>query len=255
MVQLNYKKAGEGRPLIVLHGLFGSLDNWATLSRKWMDRYTVYLVDLRNHGKSPHTDTHSIDDMVGDLVKFIDDHEIQNPVVLGHSMGGKVAMELALSRPELLSGVIVVDIGPQAYGRGHDYIFEGVNALNMDEVSSRKEIEETLSQSIPNRAEVLFMSKNVDRTQSGFKWKINVDVLEKDYENIIVPIAPGRTFDGPALFLSGERSDYLQPHQHDLIRELFPRVEIVTIPNAGHWIHAENPEDFDEQVRQFMDNL
>lgn len=255
MVHLNYKKMGDGPALIILHGLFGSLDNWATLGRSWADAYSVYLVDLRNHGKSPHTDTHTIPDMVADLVGFIQEHQIEKPVVMGHSMGGKVVMEMALEHSDLIGGLIIVDIGPHGYSRGHDDIFEGIHSLALEDVSTRQEIEEQLSESIRNRAVVLFISKNIDRTKSGFRWKINVDVLEKDYEHVIKPIEPGRTFDGRVLLLRGERSNYVEPQHHETLREFFPNVQIVTIEEASHWVHADKPEEVDQRVRDFMDEL
>lgn len=255
MVSLNYKKAGEGPALIILHGLFGSLDNWATLARTWANEFTVYQVDLRNHGKSPHTDTHTIPDMAADIIGFIRQHEITNPVLLGHSMGGKVAMEVALQEPPVIRGLIIADIGAQRYPRGHDYIFDAIRSIDLDEMSSRKEIESKLSEFIENEGEVLFMSKNMDRTRDGFKWKINVDTLEQDYEEIIQSIDPGRVFNKPVLLLRGEKSHYVQSKDLDLLKEFFPRIRIEDIAGAGHWLHADNPEAFDEHVRKFMDQL
>lgn len=246
---------GEGKPLLILHGLFGSLDNWVTLGRRWSEDYAVYLLDLRNHGKSPHTDSHTIEDMVDDLVGFIHDHNLDQPVLLGHSMGGKVVMEMALSHPELVGGVIIVDISPRAYERGHDYIFEGIRSLDMDQISSRQEIEEILSQSIKNLSEVLFMSKNINRSSSGFSWKINVDVLERDYENIIAPIDSGRTYQGPALLIKGELSRYVKPEDGTLLEEYFPKIKHITILGAGHWVHADRPDEFEHVVRHFMEDL
>lgn len=255
MIQLNYKKWGEGPAIIVLHGLFGSLDNWATLSRQWADSFTMYLVDLRNHGKSPHTDTHTLSDMVHDLVDFIETHHIDQPVVLGHSMGGKVAMELALEHPDLVGGLIVVDIAPKQYNRGHDYIFNGIHSLDLDRVTSRKEIQEILKQSIPNESEVLFLSKNIDRSKDGFSWKINVDTLEKDYEEVIREIGTGRIYNGNVLVVRGSASSYIKDEDFNQIRALFPHSRLETIPGAGHWVHADNPEAFDICVREFMAQL
>lgn len=255
MIQLNYKKYGQGDPLIVLHGLFGSLDNWVTLGRKWAENFTVYLVDLRNHGKSPHTDTHTIDDMATDVRYFIQTHEIKKPVVLGHSMGGKVAMELALTYPDLLQALIIADIGAHAYPRSHDTIINAIRSLDFDTVESRNDIQDRLNESINNLGIVLFISKNIERTKTGYRWKMNIDTLERDYEEILKAIKPGRVFDKPSLMLRGERSGYVTTENINLLRQLFPNIQIETIEGAGHWLHAENPIEFEERVRGFMEKL
>lgn len=252
MIQLHYKRSGAGPPLIILHGLFGSLDNWTSLARHWANDYTVYQVDQRNHGKSPHTDIHTTPEMAEDLIGFIREHRIENPVILGHSMGGKVAMETALRIPENVRGLIIADIGAHGYPRGHDYIFDAVHSIDLAKMKSRKDIENRLSESIKNVGEVLFMSKNVDRSKDGFKWKINNKVLEKDYEELIKPIAPGRIYDKAVLLLRGENSKYVKPEHVALLKEYFPRLRIEVIPGAGHWLHADKPDEFEEYVRTFM---
>lgn len=255
MIHLNYKKYGHGDPLIILHGLFGSLDNWATLGRKWAENYTVYLVDLRNHGKSPHTESHTIGDMAGDVKDFIRQHKIKNPVVLGHSMGGKAAMELALTNPDILQGLIIADIGAQAYPPGHDLIFKAIRSVNLDKVESRKDIEEKLSESIHDKGIIFFISKNITRTKAGYRWKMNIDTLDREYEKVLKAIKPGRIFDKPTLLIRGEKSGYVTSENINLLRQLFPHIKIETIAGAGHWLHAEKPDEFEEDVRAFMEDL
>lgn len=247
--------SGEGSPLIILHGLFGSLDNWATLGRHWANDYTVYMVDLRNHGKSPHTDTHTIPDMAGDMIDFIRKNQIDSPVVMGHSMGGKVAMEVALQIPDEIRALIIADIGAHSYPRGHDYIFQAIHSLDLQKVQSRKQIEKKLSESINNIEEVFFMSKNIDRTKDGFKWKINTSTLEKDYEEILKPIEAGRIFDKATLLLKGEKSKYVKKEHIDQLKLLFPRIRVETIPDSGHWLHADQPDIFKKEVGKFMEEL
>lgn len=255
MVHLNYKKYGEGDPLIVLHGLFGSLDNWATLARQWSDTFTVYAVDLRNHGKSPHTSSHTINNMATDIQDFISEHNIKNPVLLGHSMGGKAAMETVLTHPDQIRGLIIADMGAQSYPRGHDEIFSAIRSLNLEEAESRKYIEEKLSDTIDDKGIVYFISKNISRTKEGYHWKMNIDTLERDYEEVLKAIRPGRIFDKPTLLLKGEKSNYVNEENINLLRQLFPRIKIEAIKDSGHWVHAENPDLFEQRVRSFMKSL
>ncbi|MBY5959637.1 alpha/beta fold hydrolase [Membranicola marinus] len=252
MTTLNYKKYGQGEPLIILHGLFGALDNWATLGRKWAEHYTVYLVDLRNHGKSPHTESHTIGDMAEDVKNFIQQHDIRNPIVLGHSMGGKAAMELALSQPDLVSALIIADIGAQAYPRGHDHIIEAIRSVDPARMESRKDIEQKLSETIQDPGVVFFIAKNIDRTKEGYRWKMNIDTIERDYEEILKAIKTGRIFDKPTFLLRGGKSGYVTSENINLLRQLFPNIQIETIEGAGHWLHAEKPDEFEEQVRAIM---
>lgn len=255
MTNLNFKKYGAGEPLIILHGLLGSLDNWSTLGRKWADNYSVYLVDLRNHGKSPHTPTHTVPGMARDISDFIDTHDIYEPVVLGHSMGGKVAMELALSHPDEIRALIIADMGAQAYPRSHDKIFQAIRSLDLDRNDSRKNIEKKLSETISDKGIVYFIAKNIDRTKEGYRWKMNLDIIEQDYEEILKAIEPGRIFDKPTLLIRGEKSGYVRKEDRHLLQQLFPRIKTASILGAGHWLHAEKPEEFEKEVRRFLEGL
>lgn len=251
-VDLNFKKMGRGRPLIVMHGLFGSLDNWMTLGKRWSEDFSVYLVDLRNHGKSPHAVSHTIQTMAEDVISFLDQQNLENAAVLGHSMGGKVAMELALQFPERIQSLIVADMGPQQYARGHDQIFEALQAVDIDNAEQRSDITDQLQQYIAEPGIIAFLAKNAVRTENGFRWRMNLDVLEAEYEGILQPTVSQRSYDKRVLVLKGEKSPYITDESEAEFRVLFPRVEIVTIPRAGHWLHAEQPEIFYEKVRQFL---
>lgn len=255
MIKLNYKKLGQGDPLIVLHGLFGSLDNWVTLGRQWAEDFTVYLVDMRNHGKSPHTESHSIPAMAKDIKEFIQNHHINKPVILGHSMGGKAAMELALTHPDIIRALIIVDIGAQAYPPSHDVIFKAIRSVDLDKVESRKDIEKKLGKFIQDKGIIFFISKNIERTKEGYRWKMNIDTLERDYKEILKDINAGRFFDKPTLLLRGEKSGYVTPENINLLRQLFPYIKIETIAGTGHWLHAEKSDEVEEKVREFMEGL
>lgn len=251
-ISLNFKELGKGKPLIVLHGLFGSLDNWSSLGRQWAEKNRVFLVDLRNHGKSPHTADHNYPVMANDIVDFIDQHQLSDVTLLGHSMGGKVVMETALQRPDLVAQLIVADMSPRPFSRGHDDIFEAMNALDFSSITSRKEIETVLMEKLQDLGVVLFLSKNIKRSPDGFEWKFNKLVLEQSYENILKPIQASATFDKPTLFLKGENSNYIRSEDEKNIVQFFPQAQIKTVLNAGHWLHADNPKQFFEEVSLFI---
>jgi len=251
-VKLNYKQMGSGQPLIVLHGLFGSLDNWMTLGRRWSEDFSVYLLDLRNHGRSPHTPEHTLNAMADDVIDFMDGQNLQSASVLGHSMGGKVVMELALKHPERIRSAIIADMGPQEYERGHDQIFKALQSVDFSVIEQRSDITDQLKKFISNPGVVAFLAKNAARSGQGFHWKMNLDVLESGYENILRPIISDQPYEKKVLVLKGEKSPYVTPEAELMLLDLFPRVEIRTLPEAGHWLHAEQPELFYEKVHDFL---
>ncbi len=252
-MQLNYQSYGEGHPLIILHGLFGSLDNWQTMSQKFGEFYKVFAVDQRNHGSSPHSDILNYQVMAEDLKEFLQSHNLPSTYLLGHSMGGKTAMQFAATYPEKVDKLIVVDIAPKVYNPQHDEIFEALCSLDLQTFSSRKEIDAALAQEIGSRAVRGFLLKNVARDDSGtFKWKMNLDAIYKNYNHINKGLETNRTFEKPTLFIKGERSDYIQEEDTAIIKELFPHATIVTIARAGHWVHAEAPTKFGRVVRDFL---
>lgn len=255
MIQLNYKQYGtSGETLIILHGFLGSLDNWHTLSTEWAKAgLTVYAIDQRNHGKSPHTATHTIHDMVEDLYDFMFEHHIDTATILGHSMGGKVAMQFALSYPEKTTRLIVADMSPRAYKHGHDDVFNAIKNVNLSLITSRKEAEEAMMPFLGDFGTRQFVLKNLERTPEGsYQWKFNFDTLYRDYEDILNPTPIGKQYEGAVLFLRGGLSLYIKDKDMALIQSLFPNASLKTIADAGHWLHAEQPKAFYEAVLDFM---
>ncbi|MEX0812860.1 MAG: alpha/beta fold hydrolase [Chitinophagales bacterium] len=254
-MRLNYKSFGKGEPLIILHGLLGSLDNWQSIARKLSDDYKVYIVDQRNHGKSPHSEEHTFESMQQDLLELMDSEEIEKANILGHSMGGKTAMLFAIKNPDRVNKLIVVDIANKAYGRGHDDIFKALMAVPIDEIESRNEAEEVLAKYIPQKAIRLFLIKNLDRLGSSdnFTWKMNLDALWENYDRIS-EVLPNGVFEGNVLFLKGEHSPYIQKADEALIKKQFPKAVIKTVPNAGHWVHAESPKEFLKILKAFLES-
>lgn len=252
-MELNYKKLGEGEPIIILHGLFGMLDNWQTLARKIAENYTVYLLDQRNHGRSPHAEVHTYQEMAKDLKAFMDQELLTRAHVLGHSMGGKTAMQFASFFPEMVDHLIVVDIAPKVYPRGHDAIFKALQSLRFEDAVSRKDVDDQLAEYIDDLGIRQFLLKNIVRDKvSGFRLRMNLPVLYEDYENILGTLNWEHRFEGPTLFIRGEESPYIADGDMKEILQLFPAAKLETVKEAGHWVHAENPEQLLQLLRTFL---
>lgn len=255
-VHLNYKKYGEAsETIIIIHGFLGSLDNWHTLATEFSKDYTVYTVDMRNHGKSPHTENHNIKLMVNDLAEFMEQQNIPSAHIIGHSMGGKVAMQFAFDQTDKVEKLMVADIAPRQYKRGHDSVIEALRAVDFTKVTKRKDAEDIMMHLVPDFGTRQFLLKNLTTSYSGgYKWRVNLNVLDRDYEEIIKPIEYNGVFLKPALFLRGELSTYIKPSDELEIQEHFINAQIETISGAGHWLHAENPKEFYEKVIRFLKN-
>ena len=252
-MQLNYKVFGEGEPLIILHGLLGSLDNWQTLAKQYAEHFTVFIIDLRNHGKSPHSDEFSYNLMVEDLLNFCNENFIYRCHLLGHSMGGKVAMQFALSHGDYIEKLIVADIAPVTYDPGHNAIFEALRSIDLKTVQQRKEVEDILAQSIPQFGVRQFLMKGLTRDEhNAFIWKFNLDSLWKNYTKILGTFQTEDNFDGETLFIYGDQSDYIQEAYFPIIDKYFVNNEKVVIQGAGHWLHAENPKEFLGKTLSFL---
>lgn len=251
-MKLNFKKLGDGRPLVILHGLFGSADNWISIARELDQRFILYLVDQRNHGDSPHSEVWDYDVMVKDLKELLDQEGLNKVYLMGHSMGGKTAMNFALSHPERVEKLIVVDIAPRHYPVYHQEILDGLNSLQLHELSSRKEADEELAKKIQDPGIRQFLLKSLGRDDSGFTWKINLPVITQNIENIGIKLEKGYSFKGPTLFLAGANSDYIRREDMPGILDLFPDYEFESIANAGHWLHAEQPRAVVEAIRRFL---
>ena len=252
-MKLNYKSFGQGEPLIILHGLFGTLDNWQTIAKQLATEYTVYILDQRNHGRSPHFDRMDYTLMAEDLRDFLESNWIHKTHIMGHSMGGKTAMQFALSYPDIVDKLVVVDIAPKIYKGNHQEIFQALHNLDLKKIKNRKEADELLQPGIPDFGVRQFLLKNLSRSKDGpFQWKMNLPVIYKYYENILASVVPEYPFEGKTLFIRGGRSDYIQDKDLVEIRQLFSSAEFKTIEQSGHWIHAEAPTPFLNIVRSFL---
>lgn len=255
-VELNARKAGpaeSGRsPLIVLHGLFGSLDNLGGIMRRLEDRWEIHALDQRNHGRSPHTDSMDYPAMAADVLAYMDAQNMTKACVLGHSMGGKVAMQMALIAPERIDRVIVADISPVAYKARHDAILEGLKAMDLNTVGSRTDADRQMSEFVSEAGTRQFLLKNLQRIPADevveggpvFRWLLNLEAIERCYAQLADAPQGDGPFDGPVLFIKGADSAYLQSKHKDTILQLFPNASVKVIEGTGHWLHAEKPDTF-----------
>ena len=256
-IKLNYKQYGtSGRHIIILHGLFGTLDNWQTISRELGDRYIVTAFDLRNHGRSPHSDEFSVSVMASDVYEMMQELRIPSAIIIGHSMGGKVAMVFSMAYPAVTDGMVSIDMAPKRYMRGHDDIFEALERVDLN-VGSRKEVDDLLAQGIADYGTRQFLMKNLSRRYdgNGFEWKMNLPVIKANYEDIIDPIDTYNVYEGPALFIRGGKSNYILDEDKIHIKKLFPYAEFLTIEGAGHWVHADKPQETYNAIAEFADEL
>ena len=254
MSVLHSKIHGQGPSFVILHGFLGMGDNWKTLGRDFSDQgFEVHLVDQRNHGKSFHDDDFSYEILVEDLKKYCDFHELKDIILLGHSMGGKTAMLFAVTYPKLVSKLIVADIAPRFYPRHHHDILSGLSALNFSELQSRDQAEEVLSNYVMHVPTRKFLLKNVYWIEKGkMGLRINLDALIENIDEVGEALPTHLTFDGDTLFLKGDRSEYISEEDENAIQRQFENVMIITINDAGHWLHSENPEGFFEAVMNFV---
>ncbi len=245
---------GEGTPFIILHGFLGSGDNWKTLGNQFAeDGYQVHLVDQRNHGRSFHSDTFSYEVMATDLLKYLDHHAIDECILLGHSMGGKTAMEFAVNHPNMVSKLLVADIGPKAYPQHHQDILKALSSLDFKQIKSRGEADKVLSEYIKEIGTRQFLLKNLYWKEKGtLALRINLPVLSEKIIEVGKALEAASVFDKPTLFLKGERSGYIEVMDELLIHRHFPKAKIVSISEAGHWLHAENPSEFYQNVIKFL---
>ena len=253
MQELFYRELGEGKPMVILHGLFGSSDNWLTLGRRFAEKYKVYLLDQRNHGQSFHDDRFDYAAMAADLEYFFRSKKLEPAVILGHSMGGKTAMEFAINHPELTDCLIVADIAPKAYSVHHHAILKGLFAIDLEKLSSRSTADEILGQYVPEPGVRQFLLKNLTRNdQKAFTWRINLPVIAREIETVGKGLNQNYRFDKPTFFIRGDRSDYIQDEDIHLIHSIFSNATLHTIENAGHWLHAEQPDHFCTAVMNFL---
>ena len=245
---------GEGRPFIILHGFLGMGDNWKSLAKKFSELgYQLHLVDQRNHGRSFHNSNFSYAVLASDLYEYCLHHELENIVLLGHSMGGKTAMEFATTHSEMVSQLIVADIAPKAYPSHHQDILKALSSLNFSEIKTRGQAEAVLSTYIKDTGTRLFLLKNLYWKEKGqLGLRINLPVLMEKIEEIGKALPADRMYDGATLFTRGENSGYIEPMDEMTISRQFPMAQIVTISDAGHWLHADNPTHFFNETSRFL---
>ena len=271
-MNLSYKSVGEGKPLVILHGLYGSSDNWYSIAKELSVSYKVYLLDLRNHGHSPHSDSMTFADMCGDVMDFFQLHNIEKAALIGHSMGGKVAMQFALFHPEKIEKLIIVDIAPRSYMSlmepsrqvlDHMNIISSLTDIDLDKYRTREEVDNELAQRIPDSKTRLFLLKNLQRSaESRMQWRLNINAIRNQLPNIMkgidVPENASNAFNNQlpfsTLFIKGERSDYVTETDLAEIKKMFPKSDVVTIFDASHWVHAEQPELFLKTVKYFLES-
>ncbi|MFK7935783.1 MAG: alpha/beta fold hydrolase [Saprospiraceae bacterium] len=252
-MNLNFKTFGQGDPIIILHGLFGTLDNWQTLAKQLATNYTVYIVDQRNHGRSPHADEFNYHILAEDLHAFMENNWIYKARIIGHSMGGKTALQFALEYPDMVEQLVVVDMGLKAYQGGHAEIFAALLAMDVRSISDRKAAASFLEPRIPNLGVRQFLLKNLTRNkEGGYRWKMNLPVLHARYADILAAIESNEIFEEDALFIRGGQSNYVQTEDWEAIQQTFPQATLATVADAGHWVHAEKPQELLQLVTEFF---
>lgn len=268
-MELFFREFGNsGTPLIIVHGLYGASDNWVTIGKQLSEHFKVYIIDQRNHGSSPHSSSHSYNDMSNDLLSFMDNNSLKSAHLLGHSMGGKTVMHFALNHPDRTEKLIAVDIAPKSYGsmsnyalktNNHAAIVSAMLHTPLPQLNNRSEIDKHLQDEIPNDQVRQFLLKNIKRATNGvFEWKLNINAISDNLEEILdgfSSISPIEySYTKPAIFIKGEKSSYLLDEDMFLTRKYFPKSEFTTIPNAGHWLHAEQPDLFIKTILYFLQN-
>ena len=255
-VALESTVVGRGRPALVAHGLFGSGANWRTIARRLGSRLECHLVDQRNHGRSPHARGMAYPDLAADVLAYLDTHRIDRAGLIGHSMGGKTAMTLALTAPERVRWLIVADIAPARSPSDHGPILDALRALPVESLASRSGADAALASAVPDLGLRRFLLQNLVAGDTGMRWRIDLDAIARALPDLAdFPLMPPHAvYEGPTLFLRGESSDYVAAHHEPRIRALFPAASIATIAAAGHWLHAEQPAAVMAHIEAFLDD-
>ena len=257
MKEILHSKITGDKPkhLLIFHGLFGQSDNFATLAKQFAEFDTVHAIDLRNHGRSFHSDNMSFDAMSDDILNYLNHYQIAECYLLGHSLGGRSVIEFSYKFPEKIEKLIVADMAPKAYLPHHQGIIKALNSVDFDLIEKRSDVDEILKQYIPDMGTRQFLLKNVYHTESGkYAFRFNLKTLTDSYNEMVGNDLTEGVFDKPTLFLRGEKSNYVLDEDFDLIQKHFPQAEIQTISNSGHWVHAENPKEFFEKTIDFLEN-
>lgn len=263
-MELHYKKEGSGPVVIIIHGLYGSSDNWRSMGKRLAEKFTVYTIDQRNHGRSPFSPSHTFNDLRDDLADFFNHHSIEKATIIGHSMGGKAAMWFAADYPEKIEKLVIADIAPKNYleineGRQYHFhrnILRAMMDIDFTNIKNRNQAEEQLAEKIDDTTITKFLLKSIryDRKNRTFHWRINVETLYNHLDEIVGGVnrqwfedrLPIRNY--PVIFIKGQKSNYILSEDQTLIKEIYPEVSVIEIPGAGHWLHAEKPKEFMEAV-------
>ncbi|MEM7292059.1 MAG: alpha/beta fold hydrolase [Pseudomonadota bacterium] len=253
MKSLYFKTFGDSDPvLVILHGLFGSGQNWTSQARSLSEHYRVLLPDLRNHGQSPHDPAVSYPLMADDVRRLLDKLGVESFFLVGHSMGGKTAMRFALDHPNRVEKLAIVDIAPRAYPPHHDTIFSGLSKLDLGAIKSREEASRQLTEAIPEEGIRAFLLTNLKKSGGAFHWQMNLPVLESQYSHIAAPIEASNAYAGETLIIKGGESDYISARDEADFHALFSNLQLKIIANAGHWPHAEKPQVFYKLLLDFL---
>lgn len=251
-MKLHYQQNGEGQPLLIIHGLFGSSDNWRSMAKYFSRFYRVISVDLRNHGRSPHSDRQDFESMAEDMETLCQDLSLDKVHVIGHSLGGKVAMQFAAMQPQRVAKLVVVDISPRQYFSEHTPLMDSMMALDLSRYQSRSEVDQALSDKITDKGVRQFLLMNLQSGDDGLLWRINLPALKNNYQNLMAPVCEEEKLSVPSLFVYGALSEYVTPDDQALIRQRFSSARFEAIDKAGHWVHAEKPQRFKQVVEDFL---
>lgn len=254
-MELFYRHYGSGQPLIILHGLLGISDNWVTIGKRLAEKYSVYIPDQRNHGQSPHSATFDYPSLVLDLAGFVDSHDLRKPILIGHSMGGKVAMQFVQDHPDVVDRLIVVDISPRRYPPRaiHQMMLSAMLSIDFSIVKRRQDVAELLGRYVPDKRIQLFILKNLYRPLPDvLAWRPNVHTISEQLDQVFDDVPCMKTFVGEALFVRGGKSDYIIDTDIPLIRSCFPQAQIATIVGATHWVHADKPRELCAVFSKFL---
>ncbi len=255
-MQLFYREFGAGQAVVILHGLFGQSDNWVTVGRRIADQFHVFIPDQRNHGQSPRAAIHSFPSMADDLAEFIEEHNIQNPILVGHSMGGKVAMTYALENPDKIRKLVVIDISPRKYPERitHTQVITQMLGIELANIKTRGEVEKILELRIEDPRVRMFIMKNLYYKIHGkLAWRLNIEAINQSMDLLFDGIQSESQYKGPALFIRGGKSDYVPDADIPLITSMFPEVVLKTISGASHWVHADAPEELCFLLSNFLE--
>jgi len=252
-MKLYCRQIGDGKPLVILHGLFGMSDNWLSIAKEMSQSYRCFIPDQRNHGRTPKSQDLNYDDMVEDIYELLTDFDLRTVSFLGHSMGGMVAMKFAFEYSHRIEKLVIVDIAPKSYPMLHQNILTGLKSIPIDKIKSRQEANEFLKGYVKHGKTRQFLLKSLYRKEdNSYAWRINLEAIYNHASDIGRGVSVDVVYDKPTLFIRGENSDYILPEDREQIMTIFPKASIIEIPGASHWVHAEKPDEFLTALRSIL---